>query len=224
MGSGTVDLPMPRPRDAEVDIDFPREWVEFVHPTDDERIFRADLTWLLSRWTCIYGAGCHGIAADGPDAGCCSHGAYFSDDDDQRRVAAAVARLTPELWQHQPRAFRTWMARDAVSGEQNRLRTARRNGACVFLNEVGFEGGAGCALHALALTEGVHPLTTKPDVCWQLPVRRAQEWVTRLDETVVLVESLGEFDRRAWGSGGHDLHWWCTSAPEAHVGTQPVYL
>ncbi len=224
MSSRTIDLPTPRPRDAEVGIDFPREWIEFADPADAQRLIRADLTWLLSRWTCIYGAGCQGIAEGRPDDGCCSHGAFFSDDDDQKRVAAAVARLTPELWQHQRRAFRLWMARDAVGDEQNRLRTARRNGACVFLNEAGFEGGAGCALHALALAEGVHPMTTKPDVCWQLPVRRVQEWVTRPDDSLVLVDSLAEYDRRGWGSGGDDLNWWCTSAPEAHIGTEAVYL
>ena len=24
--------------------------------------------------------------------------------------------------------------------------------------------------------------------------------------------------------GGHDLHWWCTSSPEAHVGTEAMYI
>jgi hypothetical protein len=97
------------------------------------------------------------------------------------------------------------------------------DGACIFLNRPGFPGGAGCALHGLALREGLHPLETKPDVCWQLPVRREQEWVTRPDETKVLVDSLGEFDRRGWGEGGHDLHWWCTSSPDAHVSATPLY-
>ena len=40
---------------------------------------------------------------------------------------------------------------------------------------------------AMALRTGVHPLTTKPDVCWQLPVRREQEYVERPDGTTVLV-------------------------------------
>ncbi|MDQ1699316.1 MAG: hypothetical protein QOG34_1179, partial [Frankiaceae bacterium] len=31
----------------EVSLDFPRQWVEFVNPDDDEEIFRVDLTWLL---------------------------------------------------------------------------------------------------------------------------------------------------------------------------------
>jgi len=40
----------------------------------------------------------------------------------------------------------------------------------------------------------------------------------------VLVSTLAEFDRRGWGSGGHDLHWWCTSSPEAHTGGEPMFL
>ena len=39
-----------------------------------------------------------------------------------------------------------------------------------------------------------------------------------------LVTSIGEFDRRGWGPGGEDLHWWCTSSPAAHVGAEPLYL
>ncbi|HCU52219.1 MAG TPA: hypothetical protein DGG94_20890, partial [Micromonosporaceae bacterium] len=87
-----------------------------------------------------------------------------------------------------------------------------------------FAGGAGCALHGQALRDGVHPLEYKPDVCWQLPIRRDQQWVNRPDDTKILVSIIGEFDRRAWGSGGHDLNWWCTSSPDAHVGTEPVYI
>jgi hypothetical protein len=54
-------------------------------------------------------------------------------------------------------------------------------------------------------------------------VRRSQEWVERPDEVKVLVTSIGEFDRRAWGPGGADLHWWCTSSPAAHVGAEPLW-
>jgi hypothetical protein len=104
------------------------------------------------------------------------------------------------------------------------LRTATREGGpCVFLNDANFEGGGGCALHAQALRDGVHPLEYKPDVCWQLPIRRDQEWVKRADGTKILLTVLTEFDRRAWGSGGHDLDWWCTSSPEAHVGSKQLY-
>lgn len=74
----------------------------------------------------------------------------------------------------------------------------------------------GCSLHILALQEGKEPLETKPDVCWQLPVRRTYDWIERPDDTRVLQISIGEYDRRGWGPGGHDLHWWCTSATSAH--------
>jgi hypothetical protein len=40
----------------------------------------------------------------------------------------------------------------------------------------------------------------------------------------VLVSTITEFDRRSWGEGGHDLHWWCTSSPEAHGGGEPLYV
>src|SRR5207248_10347260 len=86
-----------------------------------------------------------------------------------------------------------------------------------------FAGSSGCALHALATRECRRPLETKPEVCWQLPVRREQEWVVRPDGTKVLLSTIAEFDRRSWGEGGHDLDWYCTSSPEAHVGHEPMY-
>jgi hypothetical protein len=220
----TVDLPTPRARDSEVSLDFPREWIEFADPANPEHLIRGDLTWLLSSWSCIFGSGCHGIIEGRAEDGCCSHGAFFTDADDEKRVKSFVKRLTPETWQHHVKGFTNWTERDNVGDDEDRRRTATVDGACIFLNRDGFPGGEGCALHGLALREGIHPLETKPDVCWQLPIRREQEWVTRPDETKVLVDSLGEFDRRGWGEGGHDLHWWCTSSPEAHVGADPVYL
>jgi hypothetical protein len=35
---------------------------------------------------------------------------------------------------------------------------------------------------------------------------------------------IGEYDRRAWGEGGHDLDWYCSGNTEAHVGAEPVYI
>ncbi|MEJ7705509.1 MAG: hypothetical protein WKF47_18635 [Geodermatophilaceae bacterium] len=208
----------------EVSLDFAREWIDFPDPDDPEHMIRADLTWLCSRWTCIFGSGCHGILVDRPDDGCCSHGAFFTDTADQKRVRDAKRELTPAYWQFHAEGQRSWTERDSVGEEENRKRTRTVDGACVFLNRPGFPGGEGCSLHALALRTGRHPLQTKPDVCWQLPVRREQDWVTRPDDTRVLVSTITEFDRRGWGSGGHDLHWWCTSSPEAHVGGEALYL
>lgn len=46
----------------EVDLDFPREWYEFGDPDDPDHLVKADLTWLLSHWTCVFGTpACQGI-------------------------------------------------------------------------------------------------------------------------------------------------------------------
>ncbi|PZM96762.1 MAG: hypothetical protein DIU79_04240 [Actinobacteria bacterium] len=214
------------PRSREVPLDFPREWIEFFDPADEKHLIRADLTWLLSRWSCLFGQGCHGIVAGNAMDGCCSHGAFFTDADDERRVRAAVRRLNRKTWQHYRRGFANYTVLDTVDGTNPARRTATRsdNGPCIFLNDPDFPGGGGCALHAQALRDGVHPMEYKPDVCWQLPIRRDQEWRTRPDGTKILVTTLTEFDRRGWGAGGHDLYWWCTSSPDAHKGRKPLYL
>ena len=205
----------------EVPLDFPRDWLEFTDPADPERVFRCDLTWLTSRWTCIYGRGCAGISEHMPDGGCCTLGAHFSDRDDRRRVQKWASHLTPDDWQYQQEAARKGIvAKDPEGNKQTRV----VDGACIFLNRAGFDGPQGCALHALALREGVSPVQTKPDVCWQLPIRRTFEHLERPDGTTVLVVGIGEYDRRGWGPGGHDLNWYCSSNTEAHVAPDPVYL
>lgn len=213
------------PRSQEVPLDFAREWIEFLDPADAEHLIRADLTWLLSRWTCVFGKACHGIIAGRAGEGCCSHGAFFTDTDDEDRVRKAAKRLNPRTWQHHRRGFKNYTELDTVDGKNPARRTATQStqGPCVFLNDADFAGGGGCALHAQAVRDGVHPLEYKPDVCWQLPVRRDQDWSKRPDGTKVLISTLTEFDRRGWGAGGHDLDWWCTSSPEAHVGVEPMY-
>ena len=113
-----------------------------------------------------------------------------------------------------------WVSEDEDGDRQTRP----FQGSCIFQNRPGFAGGAGCSLHILALKEGREPLETKPDVCWQLPVRRTYDWIDRPDDTRVLQVSIGEYDRRGWGPGGHDLHWWCTSATSAHGAGDPVYV
>ena len=96
--------------------------------------------------------------------------------------------------------------------------------ACIFHNRRDFHSGAGCALHALALQQGRHPLETKPDVCWQLPIRRSFRDVERPDGTSYTEVSIAEYDRRGWGPGGHDLDWYCSGNTEAHVAVEPLYI
>jgi hypothetical protein len=209
-----------------VPLDFPRAWIEFPDPDNAEQMFRADLTWLCSRWNCIWGSGCQGIYAGRPDDGCCTLGAHYSDSADEKRVRDAAGRLTAETWQFRDaakakRGGRLSMSETDADGERQ---TRVHEGACIFLNRPGFAGGAGCALHALALREGRHPLETKPDVCWQLPVRRGYDWVERPDGSKVLMVTIGEYDRRGWGPGGHELNWWCTGNTKAHTAAEPVYI
>jgi hypothetical protein len=205
----------------EVDLDFPRAWVEFPDPDDDSQVFRCDLTWLTSRWMCIFGQGCPGIYADRPTDGCCTLGAHFSDKDDEKRVKKYVKQLDPEHWQFHDEGHRDgWVELD----DDGERKTAVHEGACIFLNRPGFEGGEGCALHGLALRLGRHPLETKPDVCWQLPIRRTFRDVELPDGTEYTEVSIAEYDRRGWGPGGHDLDWYCSGNTEAHVAAEPVYV
>jgi hypothetical protein len=59
----------------------------------------------------------------------------------------------------------------------------------------------------------------KPDVCWQLPLRR--EDTSNPDGSVTSV--VGQWDRQHWGAGGAEFAWWCTEAPEAFGGSTPVW-
>jgi hypothetical protein len=210
-------------RVSETELVIPRAFVEFADPDDAAQVFKCDLTWLTSQYMCIFGQGCHGIYADRPHDGCCTLGAHFSDKADQKRTRSFVKQLTPETWQFHAEGTSTrnaWMERD----DEGERKTAVHDGACIFLNRPGFEGGEGCALHGLALRQGRHPLETKPDVCWQLPLRRTFRDVELPDGTAYTEVTIGEYDRRGWGPGGHDLDWYCTGSPEAHVALEPLYV
>ena len=63
-------------------------------------------------------------------------------------------------------------------------------------------------------------MTLKPEVCWQLPLRREDQVD---DEEGHVTSVVRQWDRRHWGKGGREFHWWCTEAPDAFVGTKPVY-
>src|SRR5262249_961362 len=64
------------------------EWFSFEDP-DEDRTWLFDVTFLMSSWTCIWGAGCQGVlTAPAPELnqGCCSYGAHFRDEADYKRV------------------------------------------------------------------------------------------------------------------------------------------
>jgi hypothetical protein len=196
-------------------------WVEFPDPANVDQIFRCDLTWLTSGWTCIFGTGCKGIDHTKADDGCCVLGAHFADKEDEKQTAKWAEELTDQTWQYRKAGRKKGFVE---KDEEGARKTRVVDGACIFLNRKGFEGGEGCALHSLALREGLEITVTKPQVCWQLPVRRTYEHVTRPDDSQVLVISIAEYDRRGWGAGGLDLDWYCTGDPIAHNAPDPVYI
>ena len=212
----------------EVDLVFPRAFVEFADPADDAQVFRCVLTLLTSNYLCIFGQGCKGIYDSSPDTGCCTLGAHFADKDDEKRVASYVAQLDATQWQFKPTSRKVrksdWIETDEEGDRKTLTIEVDGQSACVFHNRTDFHAGAGCALHGLALQQGRNPLETKPDVCWQLPIRRTFREVERPDGTGYTEVSISEYDRRGWGPGGHDLDWYCSGNTEAHVGVEPLFV
>ncbi|HLN18016.1 MAG TPA: hypothetical protein VK277_14835 [Acidimicrobiales bacterium] len=194
-----------------------REWVSFEDPAE-ERTWIFDVTFLTSAWTCIYGRGCPGVlteAAPELEHGCCSYGAHFTDKKDLRRVEKVARTLTPDEWQFHKRGQQGIAKTNKDGASVSRL----VDGACIFLNRPGFAAGAGCALHQVAVKRGKNPLELKPDVCWQLPLRREDT----VGDDGHVTSTVRQWERRDWGEGGHEFHWWCTESSEAFVGDRPVY-
>src|SRR5216684_522098 len=192
------------------------EWVSFEDP-DEDRTWLVDVTFLQSGWRCIYGEGCQGVLT-GPapelGQGCCSYGAHFADIADVDRVTAAVGELLAAEWQ-----FSNVGLSDGFLDESGEATTtALVDDACIFLNRPDFVGGAGCAFHFAATRLGVAHKELKPDVCWQLPLRREDV----VDDSGHVTSKVHEWRRRDWGEAGEEFAWWCTEAPEAFTGHQPV--
>ena len=117
MPARNLPVIQPTPREREVGLDLAREWLEFTDPANPEHRIRADLTWLCSRWTCIFGRGCHGTIEGRPEDGCCSHGAFFSDVEDLKRVRGYAKQLDAAIWQYQKAGRRGITEKDSVCDE-----------------------------------------------------------------------------------------------------------
>lgn len=195
-----------------------REWVSFEDATES-RTWVFDVTFLTSGWSCIFGAGCQGVlTGPAPELvqGCCSYGAHFTSDDDVSRVVAAADTLEATDWQFRRQGRSRGVVKTLRTGETV---TRLVQDACIFLNRPDFAGGAGCALHRAALRRAQEPMDLKPDVCWQLPLRRDD----RDDDNGHVTSTVTEWGRQHWGGGGEEFHWWCTEAPEAFGASDPVY-
>lgn len=196
------------------------EFVSFDDP-EEQRTWVFDITFLTSSWHCIFGTGCPGVLDEArPELvqGCCSFGAHFADEDDRAHVEAMAERMTAEQWQHKKVAERRGGPTKVTPGGDIVSRLV--DDACIFLNRPGFPAGAGCALHQAAVAAGERFMDWKPEVCWQVPLRRVDDedaygWVT---------STLREWKRRDWGEGGFEFHWWCTAEDGAFDGHRPVYV
>jgi len=223
--------------------DFPRQWLEFVHPSDEKHVFSIDLTWLESHYSCGFGTpACRGILADLPSVGCCHHGAFLCDETDRDQLFDAVSRMPRRFWQFysdEIAAFladptivnasdvEPWLVWDELDDEDGNpepaLKTALVDGACIFANRPGWPTGVGCALHQWAVAAGEDLTVVKPEVCWQLPLRRLEVWEERADGEEILRTTITEYERRGWGNGGEDFDWYCTTAPACHKNAQPLW-
>lgn len=220
--------------------DFPREWFEFTDPEDPLHVYSIDLTWLESHYACQFGtAACHGIDKQQPDVGCCVHGAYMADETDREQLADAVSRMPARYWQHrpadvdeylkngQPEELEPWLEWDELDGDDGEpepaLKTPLVDGACIFANRSGWPTGTGCAIHQWALDAGEELTVVKPEVCWQVPIRRHEDYEERPDGEEILRTTIGEYDRRGWGNGGEDFDWYCSADPSCHTADEPLW-
>jgi hypothetical protein len=198
------------------------EWISFDDP-DEERTWVFDVTFLLSSWECIFGRGCQGVlTGPAPELvqGCCSYGAHFTEEADVERVLDKAMQLTDEDWQFRAKGMRKDGTVNVTKLDKDGDTVTRLvDDACIFLTRPGFAGGPGCALHQAAMRRGERPLDWKPDVCWQLPLRREE----RDDGDGHVTTTVRQWDRPDWGDGGAEFHWWCTESKRAFVGVEPVY-
>lgn len=188
-------------------------WEEIL---DDETLWRFDREFLQSRWSCIWGRGCLGILdepAEHLQQGCCSVGAEMGDETEAMNVSALAATLPTHLWQFHDRADE-----HDVFSDTTRTNTKVVDGACIFLNRPGFDGGVGCALHLAAVTAGESPIDWKPSVCWQLPIR--VDW--QMQDDGIERATVRRWTRADWGPEGETMAWCCTEGDRAYVGDRPV--
>jgi hypothetical protein len=183
---------------------------------DGDVTWRFDRAFLTSNWTCIWGRGCKGILdepAEHLNQGCCSIGAELADPEEAMTVSALAATLDDELFEHHDA-----VDADDVFSDGTRTNTKIVDGACIFLNRPGFDGGEGCALHLAALQADESPTAWKPSVCWQLPIK--VDWQELPDGTESAM--VRGWERRDWGDEGATMHWCCTEGTEAYVSDRMV--
>ncbi len=178
-------------------------------PVDGTR-WRVDVGFIDSNWRCLWGDGCAGILDRRTaelEQGCCSVGAHLIDDEEAGLIAALGLSLDPARFQQHAAAADSGVL---VDGPQPATRVV--DGACIFFNKPGFDGGVGCALHLAAVDEGDSPMDWKPSICWQAPLK--------VDDHGDGSKTLRPWGRHDWGTD-EPLAWCCTEAND-EPGQEPT--
>jgi hypothetical protein len=192
-----------------------REFKEFTDPVS-AMIWKVDISFLTSRWGCIFGQGCPGIYPAGTKkattyGGCCTLGVYLDDEEEIRRVDALARKLSARDWQFRDKGLSEGFL---VRGTKDHgpMKTRVVDGACIFANRDGFEGGIGCAFHHYAKRKGQHPADVKPHACWMVPMRDdAIAWDNEGNPTKSI---LTDYRLKDWGEGVR-FTWYCIDEPAA---------
>ncbi len=127
-------------------------------------------------------------------------------DLDQTKHRASM--LTSDEWQRKGQLDEPFEQDDL-----GRWRTVVHDGACVFANRSGFDGGQGCAFHRAALRRGEAIEDWKPFVCWSSPIRVEQDgdgWIVR------------PMVNQDWSRAGDQavLEWWCVDTDRTRIAYQ----
>lgn len=192
-----------------------REFVRFTDPKSGLE-WSVDISFLSSRWGCIFGLGCPGVYPAGSgkrsaDGGCCTLGVYLEDEKEVARIERLAKRLTPQDWQLRDLGMEHgFLVRGAKDHGPKKTRV--HHGVCIFANREGFEGGTGCAFHHYALRTGAHPADVKPHACWMLPLR--DEEVAWDDKGRPTRKILTDYRTKDWGEDV-SFTWYCIERPEA---------
>jgi len=204
-------------------------WVDIEDEQDPNVIWRWDLLFMLSYYSCGYGTSCPGMHED-PSVGCCTHGTqlnWYGDGGEAEinKLQPHVDRLTPQQWQKHGWAqkhgwHRTFVDDDVEEDEEPdeyETTVVYKDTRCVFSNDLDFPGGAGCALHIQALQEEANPNERKPVPCVVYPLTIEEDWL--YDDTVQMftIKPLSNYE---WEPNGS---FWCSSSVEMNTAVDPVW-
>jgi hypothetical protein len=184
-----------------------------------------DLTFLLSNYRCIWGAGCPDTKLHRSARGCCVEGVEIyqgegdsSGSENLAMIRQRVEQMSDEDWQNRRVALRG-RGRDPwgkARFKRDSVHTRVYRSACIFHNRPDHPGGTGCALHIAALRRGEDPMDWKPHICWQVPLF----FDINEDTKTTTVRASRTAD---WG-GEAIIDWWCTEHEDAYVADRPVYV